>query len=731
MKKTLFLSLIATSYLIADPIMLEPIIVTATKTETTLSDAPGSVSIVSKDMMWKLPIATLKDSLKGVEGVTTIQHRGVSDVNPTIVLRGIPDQSRTMILLDGIPMNTSYTSTASTPYNIPLEDLEQIEVIRGPFSSLYGSSAMGGVINYITQMPNEPEYKASIGYGDAFNNGEASSNLTKVYVSAADKIGDNMKFKISYGTLYTDGYGSDFVTVTTQPPASISGYIIESSPTGGTQYVVGNAGDRSLDKYDLSTKIVYTPTSKDTVGVSYRQSHYRVDYANPESYITTLSGDTLYSYSSGSNRLRESKYLQGESELTSHLYTLNYLHNFADSTFDIRYSLLLVEDWYTAAGTTATRIGGSGTLTPREVKNTMLHATWQKPIGDSLLLLGTEYKDNKANSETLSLSDWKNEDSTATQTSASGGKERIIAGFAELQSDITDKLSTTIGARYELWKGYDGYVSDINTSNTTLNQTYAIQHKNNFSPKISLNYQAADTTMFKASWGQAFRAPDPVNLYRTYEIAAMNRVYVANPELKPEESESYDLGIEQKTPQNGLIKAYWFHTEIEDMISTKPPVLISGKYYYERENVGKARSQGYELSYVQPLPYDLLFSTNYTKTYTKILENDLEPALIGKKFAGIPEDMVNVTLTYDNQQFYALMDYHYQSKIFNNSDNSDTVSNVYGSIDPTGIFNTKIGYKINQQFDLSLSVMNVADKNYYSYEKAEGRMWFIQANFKL
>jgi iron complex outermembrane receptor protein len=731
MKRTLLLSLIATSYLTADSISLEPIIITATKTETTTSDAPGSVSVVSQEEIEMLPTLGLKEVVKGLEGVATIQHRGLTDVNPIVVIRGIPDQSRTMILLDGIPMNTPYTSSGATPYIMANEDLERVEVIRGPFSSLYGSSAMGGVINYITQVPDSPEYKASIGYGDAFSDGEAQEQLKKVYLSASDKIADTLKFKISYSALSTDGYASDFVAITKQPPSTISGYTTEPSPTGGTQYIVGNAGDRGLHKYNLSTKLVYTPTTKDTLSASYRRAHYAIEYADPESYLHDASGTTVYSYVAPKNILSESKFLQGNSELTSDLYILNYTHLFSDSTLDIRYSLLSVDDWYTAAGTTATRIGGSGTVTPREVKNTMLHATWQKPIGDSLLLLGAEYKYNKANAETLSLLDWRNEDSTTTQTSASGGKERIIAGFAEIQSNITDKLSANIGGRFESWKGYDGYVSDINTSNTTLNQTYATQHKNNFSPKISLNYQAADTTMFKASWGRAFRAPDPVNLYRTYEIAVMNRVYVANPELQPEQSESYDFGVEQKTLSNALIKAYWFHTDIKEMISTKPPVLISGKYYYERENVGQARSQGYELSYVQPLPYDLMFNTNYTKTYTKILENDLEPALVGKQFVGIPEDMVNVTLTYDNQQFFALLNYNYQSKIYNNSDNSDAVSNVYGSIDPTGIFNTKIGYKINKKFDLSLSVTNVADKNYYSYEKAEGRAWFIQANLKL
>lgn len=727
MKKKLLLSLVATTYLMADGITLDPIIVTATQTQTTLSYAPGSVSVVSKETIDRLPAANLKEVVKALEGITTIAHRGLSDVNPTVVLRGIPDQSRTMILLDGIPMNTSYTNTASTPYNILPEDLERVEVIRGPFSSLYGSSAMGGVINYITQMPDSPEYKASIGYADAFNDGKAQGNLTKIYVSAADKITDNLKFKISYGAIGTDGYRSDFIAITKAPPSTITGYDTQPSPTGGTQYIIGNAGNRGVSKYDLSTKLVYTPTTKDTLSATYRQSHYDVKYTDPESFLT----NNVYSYSVGTNKLSESKFLQGSSALTSDLYTIDYRHNFSDSTFDIRYSLLSVYDWYTSAGTTATRNGGSGTLTPRDAQNTMLHTTWLKPIGNSLLLLGGEYKRNTSVSDTNTLSDWRNEDSKTLTTASSGGKERIIASFAEVQSDITDKLSTNVGGRFESWRGYDGYVSDVNASNTTLNQTYPTQHKNNFSPKVSLNYQATEDTLLKTSWGKAFRAPDPVNLYRTYEIAALNRVYVANPNLTPERSESYDFGVEQKTPQNGLVKAYWFHTIIEDMISTKPPLLSGGKSYYERVNVGKARSQGYELSYIQPFLYDLTLNTNYTKTYTKILENTIDPTVIDKHFAGIPENMVNASLIYDNQHFYALLNYNYQSKIYNNSDNSDTVSNVYGSIDGVGIFNTKIGYRINKNVDFTFAINNLTDKEYYSYEKAEGRSWYLQANLKL
>ncbi len=152
MKKRIVLSLIATTSLVAGETSLEPVIISATKTQTTLWDAPASASVVSKETLAQLPITHIKEVLKGLEGVTSIAHRGASDVNPTVVLRGIPDQSRTMILLDGIPMNTSYTSTASTPYTILPEELEHIEVIRGPFSSLYGSSAMGG--SYQLYHPN-------------------------------------------------------------------------------------------------------------------------------------------------------------------------------------------------------------------------------------------------------------------------------------------------------------------------------------------------------------------------------------------------------------------------------------------------------------------------------------------------------------------------------------------------------------------------------------------------
>lgn len=74
------------------------------------------------------------------------------------------------------------------------EDLEKIEVVKGPFSSLYGWYAMGGVVNFITQMPKKREIVLKAGYGSGFDRGDAMDDLKKVYLS----YGDNIKNRLSF-----------------------------------------------------------------------------------------------------------------------------------------------------------------------------------------------------------------------------------------------------------------------------------------------------------------------------------------------------------------------------------------------------------------------------------------------------------------------------------------------------------------------------------------------------
>lgn len=131
---------------------LNPIVVTASGFEQDIIDAPASISVIPREKLEKGAYRDLTDALRDVPGVImTPSDNNTSD----ITLRGM-SANYTLILVDGKRMSTRETQTNGSTgtdqsWVPPLEAIERIEVVRGPMSSLYGSDAMGGVINVITR----------------------------------------------------------------------------------------------------------------------------------------------------------------------------------------------------------------------------------------------------------------------------------------------------------------------------------------------------------------------------------------------------------------------------------------------------------------------------------------------------------------------------------------------------------------------------------------------------
>ncbi|WP_201316246.1 TonB-dependent receptor [Dyella sp. EPa41] len=130
---------------------LETVVVTATGFEQVIEDAPASISVITRPELEKRPFHDLTDALRDVEGVSITGPAGERD----IFMRGMPGQY-TLILVDGKRQSTRDSRTNGNAgfeqsFIPPLEAIERIEVVRGPMSSLYGSDAMGGVINIITR----------------------------------------------------------------------------------------------------------------------------------------------------------------------------------------------------------------------------------------------------------------------------------------------------------------------------------------------------------------------------------------------------------------------------------------------------------------------------------------------------------------------------------------------------------------------------------------------------
>src|SRR5438093_2564311 len=170
----LLLSLLAVSPAAAqppdDPTRLEPVVVTVTRIEQKAGDAPASVTVLTRDDIQHSASQTVDDILRQVPGFSLFRRSSSLVTHPTsqgVSLRGIGPSgaSRALVLLDGVPINDPFGGWVYWD-KIPLQAIEQIEVVRGGGSSVWGNYALSGVINIITKRPTERQALLEGSYGN-------------------------------------------------------------------------------------------------------------------------------------------------------------------------------------------------------------------------------------------------------------------------------------------------------------------------------------------------------------------------------------------------------------------------------------------------------------------------------------------------------------------------------------------------------------------------------------
>ena len=150
-------------------IEIAPVVVTASKVEEPANEASASVDIITSEIIKDKQTLTLDDALRGLTG-TTVNSHGGADPLPHILLRGT-NSNQSLILLDGIKINPPYSGLHVTPAGILLLDsIDRIEVVKGSHSALYGSDAIGGVVNAITRYRPGLTFNVNSGTHATFNN---------------------------------------------------------------------------------------------------------------------------------------------------------------------------------------------------------------------------------------------------------------------------------------------------------------------------------------------------------------------------------------------------------------------------------------------------------------------------------------------------------------------------------------------------------------------------------
>ncbi|WP_043526952.1 ligand-gated channel protein [Litchfieldella xinjiangensis] len=172
---------------------LSNIVVTASGYEQQAKNAPASISVISREQLEERYYRDVTDALRDVPGVI-VTGGGAGDNGADISIRGMPSQY-TLILVDGKPQSTRESRPNGSAgfeqdWLPPLQAIERIEVIRGPMSTLYGSDAIGGVINVITRKV-ATEWHGSVQADTVIQEDSASGNSqqTNFYLSGPLRAG--------------------------------------------------------------------------------------------------------------------------------------------------------------------------------------------------------------------------------------------------------------------------------------------------------------------------------------------------------------------------------------------------------------------------------------------------------------------------------------------------------------------------------------------------------------
>lgn len=717
----------------ADTGELDEVVVTATRIKAEASDSPASVTVVNAKDIEAKNVSRLGDALDQVPGLYlrggalgqsqgTIGTSGMS-------LRGI-DQTKVLVLLDGQPIQDA--SSGKVNWRIPfVEDVARIEVVPGSFSSLYGSNAIGGVINIITKQPDKREFTAKVkkGWGDA--SGEDAS------IYFRDKMENGLGFAGGVGIQNRDSYVNDFVVKTPGCPAAptpcapttaVGGAQAITTRTGAPAYLVGDLGAVPWNSTHATAKLFYdlNTSGKIYAGATYQETkqsytQFNTYLRNPLTGLPVSAG--MLSINGQPVYLRNYDFtlfsFQPLNEAT-HRYFVGY-DGQVGGDYLLKAELARIERAYsyTAANPTATWNSGLGSL--YDTPNNGMDGTIQLslPVGTNhFLVTGIALHKDSVNQQIYALSNWRNPDSKTAVNSGYHGNSTTVSYFAQDEYSVTDALKIYLGGRWDDWKARGDKYNNVVPDATI----YPERSNSAFSPKASAVYHLTKSAVLRASFGRSFRAPTNQDLYVTARIGG--KTVLNNPNLQPERGTTWEVSGEFQLTEKIKVTTTYYNTLLSNLIPSRSVLSTWTRY-----NAAKARVRGLEVGGMMKLASWLELDANYAYNDSEILESAAEPASIGKRLTDSPKNIAGIGLTAQQGVWSGSLNARYVSHVFLDPANADTVEGVPTSCDAQTMVNARIGYAFSKSIKGYISVNNLLDEKSYSYFLNPGRNVTAEMDF--
>ena len=581
-KSLLILSAVAANMLFANSVNLDEItITTATKTQKNIDGVTASVVVVTQEEIEKIAASTLKEIFEKIPSLNAQYARfphPSSASKASVSIRGV-GANGTLILLDGKRLS----GETESPYElnrIPASMIERIEIVKGSMSTLYGSDAIGGVINIITKKANTQSSTLDIKYGSNGSGEAKEKNLNFVTTGSVE----NSRYKLFGSFIDTTPYSlnKSYTQVAAGAAAAQNGISGQGDVTYVNESTVKSVGTRL--EHDVNDNL--------TLGLD-------INYFTEDNEGTYLGSAAF----SGGGLVKNTPVQSVDENRRLDVSTdVKYIVN-----DDLQTSLKYYRSDYKKRNET-TPLNFSGPVNTKFSANVTIDniesITTYALNEANLLTAGLDYRKEKRESSAInpvpSSSDFITKEVT------------YKSAFIQDEIAINESLNATLGARYD-------HIS--NADNKVTFQAGVVQNLN-------------ETTNLRLNYAQGYRTPDIAELYvvspaykngKRFGAEVIYGPKTQSYDLKPEESQSFEIAL-NNTYNNLFSEIVLFHTQIKDKIELVTYFNdIDAKRYYTSENLDEVEINGAELrlDYAFNEALNSSFNATYLDTEDKSTQKEL------------------------------------------------------------------------------------------------------------
>jgi outer membrane receptor protein involved in Fe transport len=517
---------------------------------------------------------------QAASGFSLLRRSGSQTANPTsqgVSLRGLgaSGASRALVLADGIPINDPFGGWIYWA-RIPQASLDQVQLVPGGVSALYGNDALGGVINLETRSAVQTAGNVEMSYGN--ENSPFGSGWGALKFGQWELVASGEGFR-------TDGY----IDVPKDIRGTVDTPVNEQYGSGNLRLerLFGDRGQMFLNG-TMYGEDRQNGTPLQINDTTIRQLAFGTDYNSSAAGLFTMR---LYGGTQNYHQTFSSVALDRDSE-------------FLTDVQDVPVQQMgLTGQWSKQLASRFTLLAG-------------LDGTYVQGVS-----LETTYSSGKP---TAGLSN--------------GGTQELLGAFIEGIVQITTHWSLTLAGREDLWSNYDASSSRVPLRGSPTDLAYPSRGQNAFDPRISTSYRLGNRVVLYASGYRSFRAPTLNELYRAFRVG--NVETLANAYLRAERYSGGEGGFRTTMANNRVsIHGSFFGgvvtNPVENVTLSSTPTLITRM----RENLGQTQSLGFQLGTDIRFTNRITLTAGYQFTNSVVASYPGNPALVGNLIPLVPRNV--------------------------------------------------------------------------------------------